>query len=75
MGNVNSTCLEKRIAKNAARFCSSVQIGYALIEVGFADDLRFKRGFSDTFDHCGKSLPCKSFDQIGLAGVDVDHSR
>src|ERR1035437_9002765 len=68
-------CLEKRVAEDAVRFCSSVQIGDAMIEVGCVHDPRFKGGFPDTLDHCGKSLPCESFDQSGLAGVGVDHSR
>src|SRR3990172_11444285 len=74
-GIVDGTCLEKRVAKHAVRFCGSVQIGYALIEVGFAHDPRLKGGLPNTLDHCGKSMLRESLDQSGLARVDVDHSR
>jgi hypothetical protein len=59
---LNSTRLKKRVAKNAVCFCSTVQISYALVEVIFAHDPRFKRGRPDTHDHRGKSLPYESFD-------------
>ena len=74
-GILDRNGLEKRVTEDPVRFRSSVQIGYSLIEVGFGHDPRFKGGLPNTLDHCGKSLPCESFDQIGLAGVDVDHSR
>src|ERR1700737_1062363 len=75
IGIVDSTFLKKGVAKNAIGFRGPAQIGYALIEVGFAHEPQSEGELPNPFDHCGKSLLCESFDQFGLAGVDVNHSR
>src|SRR5271170_2362320 len=67
--------LEKGVAEHAIRFRSPVKVSHTPVEVGRAHESRLDGGLADAFDHRRKRLLRESFDQSGLARIDVDHSR
>ena len=65
--------LEERIAEDTISFCRPVEIPNSSIELLLFNDSCVDGRLADTLNHSGECPLGETFDEVGSAGVDVDH--
>lgn len=68
-------CLEKGITKHTIGFRCSVKVTDAFVEGDLVDQPGLQGRVTDTLDHRGEGVFCEAFNEVGSAGVYIDHSR